>query len=127
MDYETAFLATIAAAPHDPAPRLVYADWLDEKGDPRGELVRVEEEMRAIPAYSDRYWELKPRRAALRQACETTWLARLRYGTDYEPTFADFPAGWRERWRLLREFTERWHGVALPDVGGQADAVLRTE
>src|SRR5262245_65538807 len=39
-------------------------------------------------------------------------------GTDYEPVFADVPAGWKERWRLLREFTERWHAVPMGDVGG---------
>lgn len=27
------FLAAVAAAPHDHAPRLVFADWLDEAGD----------------------------------------------------------------------------------------------
>ena len=46
--------------------------------------------MRTVPAWSDRYWELKPRRNALRQGCDPAWLERLRYGTDYEPTFADF-------------------------------------
>ena len=36
MDDEAAFLQTIHAAPADDAPRLVYADWLDEHGDPTG-------------------------------------------------------------------------------------------
>jgi len=31
---ETAFLAAIADAPHDRAPRLVFADWLDEHDRP---------------------------------------------------------------------------------------------
>jgi uncharacterized protein (TIGR02996 family) len=31
--------AAIVAAPDDDAPRLVYADWLTERGDPRGELI----------------------------------------------------------------------------------------
>jgi uncharacterized protein (TIGR02996 family) len=30
---EAGFLAAIAAAPLDDAPRLVYADWLDERGE----------------------------------------------------------------------------------------------
>jgi uncharacterized protein (TIGR02996 family) len=33
------FLAAIYAAPEDDAPRLVYADWLLEQGDPRGEFI----------------------------------------------------------------------------------------
>jgi uncharacterized protein (TIGR02996 family) len=35
-------LAAIRAAPDDDAPRLVYADWLIERGDPRGELIQVQ-------------------------------------------------------------------------------------
>ena len=35
------FVAAICADPDDDLPRLVYADWLDERGDPRGELVRL--------------------------------------------------------------------------------------
>jgi uncharacterized protein (TIGR02996 family) len=41
MTEEQAFLDTILANPHDWAPRLIFADWLDEHGDPRGELVRL--------------------------------------------------------------------------------------
>jgi uncharacterized protein (TIGR02996 family) len=40
MDDE-GFLQAIAAAPNDDAPRLVYADWLDERGDDRGNYLRV--------------------------------------------------------------------------------------
>jgi uncharacterized protein (TIGR02996 family) len=42
MRDEDAFLRAIAAAPADDAPRLVYADWLDERGDPRGIYLRAE-------------------------------------------------------------------------------------
>ncbi len=38
MSDEAAFLAAIAAAPADALPRLVYADWLEERGDNRAEL-----------------------------------------------------------------------------------------
>src|SRR5437763_189981 len=34
--------AAIVDAPADDAPRLVYADMLHEKGDPRGELIHVQ-------------------------------------------------------------------------------------
>ena len=36
MSDHSAFLAAIAAAPEDTAPRRVYADWLEEN-DPRQE------------------------------------------------------------------------------------------
>jgi uncharacterized protein (TIGR02996 family) len=34
MNREQAFLAAICEAPHDPLPRLAYADWLEERGGP---------------------------------------------------------------------------------------------
>lgn len=41
-DVEARFLAAIAADPNDDDARLVYADWLTERGDPRGEYLRLE-------------------------------------------------------------------------------------
>ncbi|MEK6249388.1 MAG: TIGR02996 domain-containing protein, partial [Planctomycetales bacterium] len=40
MDHER-FLADVAAHPHDPASRLVYADWLEERGDKRADFIRL--------------------------------------------------------------------------------------
>jgi uncharacterized protein (TIGR02996 family) len=124
---EQSFLAEIEAHPEDRAVRLVYADWLEERGDPRGELIRIEEEMRQAPVHEDHYWNLKRRRNELRPRGDRSWLQRLRYGTDYEPVFREVPDGWRERWRLLREFTERWYGIPMEDVGGHSEEVRRTE
>ncbi|MFO0810388.1 MAG: TIGR02996 domain-containing protein [Gemmataceae bacterium] len=42
---DEAFLAAILAHPDDDLPRLVYADWLDDRGDPRGEFIRLEIEL----------------------------------------------------------------------------------
>jgi len=44
MTEEDGFLRAIAQAPGDDAPRLVYADWLDDDGDLRGAYLRVEAE-----------------------------------------------------------------------------------
>jgi uncharacterized protein (TIGR02996 family) len=38
---EEAFLGAILAEPGNDLPRLIYADWLEERGDPRAELLRV--------------------------------------------------------------------------------------
>lgn len=35
-------LGAVLAAPEDDAPRLVYADWLTERGDPRGEFIQLQ-------------------------------------------------------------------------------------
>jgi uncharacterized protein (TIGR02996 family) len=45
MSQEEHFLQAILAAPDDDTPRLVYADWLDERGDPRGEFIRLQCEL----------------------------------------------------------------------------------
>jgi uncharacterized protein (TIGR02996 family) len=128
MNDEAAFLAAIRAAPKDSAPRLVFADWLDERGDPRCELVRIEEEMRRLPVYSDRFWQLKPRRNELRAQATPDWLEAMGYGTDCQPTFRHgVPDDWKGRWRLIREFYERWHRRPLGDVGGRADEIREVE
>jgi uncharacterized protein (TIGR02996 family) len=133
---EAPFLAAIQADPDDQAPRLIYADWLEERGDPRGELIRIEEEMRALPVFSDRYWQLKPRRNELREHTPPDWLEGMRYGIDChtrygidcQPLFRHgFPDGWRERWRLIREYMDRWYGLSLPDVGGRAEEIRAVE
>ena len=49
MSDEEAFLATIKASPADDAPRLVYADWLDECGrHEQAEAIRLECEFRRV-------------------------------------------------------------------------------
>ena len=45
-----AFLQRIRAYPDDDAQRLIFADWLDEEGDPRGRFVRVQLALAALPA-----------------------------------------------------------------------------
>lgn len=46
MNDGDALLASVLAAPDDDAPRLVYADWLDEHGEgERAELIRVQSEL----------------------------------------------------------------------------------
>src|SRR5262245_4165981 len=127
MNAEAPFLEAIRAAPSDVASRLVYADWLEERGDPRGELIRVEEEMRTVPVFSDRFWQLKPRRNQLRAASPSDWLESMRYGTDCEALFRDVPKCWKEWWRLVRAVTDVWYGVSFRDVGGSETAVLATQ
>jgi len=39
MEEEEAFLRAIRESPHDEAPRLIFSDWLEERGDLRGEFL----------------------------------------------------------------------------------------
>ncbi|MCA9068841.1 MAG: TIGR02996 domain-containing protein [Planctomycetaceae bacterium] len=43
---EETFLETIRANPNDTTPQLIYADWLDEQGNPLGELIRLHVQVR---------------------------------------------------------------------------------
>ncbi|WP_232069913.1 hypothetical protein [Gemmata massiliana] len=84
--------------------------------------------MRQVPVFADRFWKLKPRRNELRTAAGTDWCALMKYGTECEPVFRHgIPDGWRERWRLIREFTERWHRVPMSDVGGRQSEIAEVE
>jgi len=47
--------------------------------------------------------------------------------TDYEPMLGNFPKSCPERWRTIREFIRNWHGVALPDIGGQKPRIKEIE
>ena len=42
MDDTEEFIAEIVANPADITPRLIFADWLEEQGDPRGEFIRLQ-------------------------------------------------------------------------------------
>jgi uncharacterized protein (TIGR02996 family) len=46
---ETAFIDAIRKNPDDDEARAVYADWLEERGDPRGEYLRLEIQMHRLP------------------------------------------------------------------------------
>ena len=43
MNEEAAFIAALVAEPSDRTAALVFADWLDERGDPRGPMLRNDE------------------------------------------------------------------------------------
>jgi uncharacterized protein (TIGR02996 family) len=50
MTSDEAFLRDICEHPEDDAPRLVYADWLEEHGNPeRAEFIRVQCRLAALP------------------------------------------------------------------------------
>jgi uncharacterized protein (TIGR02996 family) len=49
MDHAAAFLRAIREAPDDDTPRLVFADWLEERGDPRGEFIRAQCRLARMP------------------------------------------------------------------------------
>jgi hypothetical protein len=65
--------------------------------------------MQTLAPYSDRFWELRPRRASLKQGVSDEWLTTLGYNV-YRPLFTKMPLVREHRWRLISEFIETWHG-----------------
>ena len=77
MNPEAAFLQAILDEPRDDAARLVYADWLEDRGDARGELIRVQCRLAAWEPDLERRTELQRREAELLAAHADSWLGPL--------------------------------------------------
>ncbi|MBL8799152.1 MAG: TIGR02996 domain-containing protein [Planctomycetia bacterium] len=75
---EDDFIAAILDAPDDATPRLVYADWLEDRGDPRAELLRIEAEFLAMPLDDERVPALRARLRELHRTLDPVWLGLLK-------------------------------------------------
>jgi uncharacterized protein (TIGR02996 family) len=76
---EECFLADIRDHPEDDAPRLIYADWLDEHSEPlRAELIRVQVALAREPADGPDRERLELRSRAILEEQEEGWTAPLR-------------------------------------------------
>lgn len=78
MTEQDALLAAIRDNPDDDTPRLVYADWLDENGEPaRAEFIRVECESARTDRDSPAYPKLLGRSDRLMAAHSAAWFGPL--------------------------------------------------
>lgn len=69
MSDERALLAAIWEHPHEDTPRLMYADWLQENGQPeRAEFIRVQCELAQFGE-----WDDSPRKAELEKREKSLW------------------------------------------------------
>lgn len=96
-------IAAIRAAPDDDAPRLVYADWLLERGDPRGELIVLQ--------CGPQTEEAKKRARELLQLHQTQWLGAIVYVTRTQV--------WERGFLVSAELTRRERGVVAPAIGDE--------
>lgn len=78
MRYAELFLERVRRLPHEDGPRLVYADYLDRRGDPRGEFIRVQVALAKLPADDPRRPELAQREYRLLKAHGPEWGGPLR-------------------------------------------------
>lgn len=74
MSDKDALLAAIIREPAEDAPRLVYADLLDEAGEAeRAEFIRVQIELAGLnPSREDHDWDLYARAAGIKYKCLAT-------------------------------------------------------
>jgi uncharacterized protein (TIGR02996 family) len=109
---EQGFIAAIAESPDDDALRLIFADWLEENGDPvRAQFIRVQCELARLNPADARYPELHVRQLEMLAERERDWLGE-----------------WSERlvrWEFRRGLL---HGVTItpePFVAHGSDLVSR--
>jgi uncharacterized protein (TIGR02996 family) len=75
---EAAFLQALREAPDDATPRLVYADWLEERGDPaRAEFLRLQPALEGMKPDDPRRLPLEARFRELRSALDPSWVVRV--------------------------------------------------
>jgi carbon storage regulator len=74
---EAAFFQAIAADPGDEDIRLVFADWLEERGDPLGEFLRTQCRLASLPLGNSDRQGLEKRSQVLWAKHGTAWRASL--------------------------------------------------
>src|SRR5262245_1847527 len=78
MNDNDAFVQAILNNPDDDQLRLIYADWLEERGDVRGEFIRVQIELSRPDLASASQRDLLIREKELLAAHEAEWVGLLR-------------------------------------------------
>jgi uncharacterized protein (TIGR02996 family) len=104
MDLDRAFLEAVLRDPEDDTPRLVYADWLDERGQAdRAEFIRLQCQLEQLPQGDERRGALEAREFQLLAGHRKGWAGPIK--------------SWARRWEFRRGFVE---GVRM-----RADAFVR--
>jgi uncharacterized protein (TIGR02996 family) len=122
------FLRAILDEPDDDVHRLVYADWLDERGDPRGEFIRAQVEAAALPPGDARRPALEARALELLRRHHDDWDRPLLDAAGYDPkaggllgmlgTIARlFRAPWPKPPLYLRDYHRGFVDVIHIDMG----------
>ena len=109
---DEAFLRRIFEQPDDLPLRLVYADWLEEQGDARGELIRLRGELASLGSKDPRRVALQKREKQLAGQCDQDWLMLLER------------ADWKLRYKAL-EPTEAHKARWEPEQQAAIGAALR--
>jgi uncharacterized protein (TIGR02996 family) len=131
MTTEEAFLRSILDDIHDPLRRLVFADWLEEHGDPRAEWLRIDCELAGLGRQDERRPALEARKRELGESIRerlVVWerrfaLARIKDKVRRAPeSHRLYETGAKHQGRLNPVLSEeeliafeREHRIALPE------------
>jgi uncharacterized protein (TIGR02996 family) len=77
MTDDRPFVDAILARPDDDGLRLVYADWLDERGDGRGEYLRLTLERAKHTSKSRKYEAVTTRLTEIEPGIDPEWVASV--------------------------------------------------
>ena len=116
MADEQALVQAILANPTDDGPRLVYADWLEERGDLRGEFLRIQTALTRMPRKDKQQARFRKRLKEMRSTIGSealAWFNALRYRTAFAALARPLtPRDGVPEERVAQE--ERRLGVRLP-------------
>jgi uncharacterized protein (TIGR02996 family) len=95
---DDAFLQALLAAPEDDAQRLIYADWLEERGDVRGWFLRAAVTLKGLSPDDGRADACRTQLKELRPQVPGEWLAAAcRWLAEDEVREAVFRSMWPEK------------------------------
>src|SRR5262249_27967980 len=77
MNQADAFVQAILDDPDDDSLRLIYADWLEERGDPRGQFIRLQYALAGMDADDPRRRPLEARERVLLKEHGKVWAGPL--------------------------------------------------
>lgn len=113
MHIHPELMQAICEQPRDSAVRLVYADWLEERGDPRAEFIRVQVALASLPDEDPKRVELAAREQALLRECGERWMLPRWPGIvwgEYERGFVSSLEA--QSWQVLEDQLEEIFAVA---------------
>src|SRR4051812_36326418 len=86
---DEAFLSAIRETPDDDTPRLIYADWLADNGDPqRGDFIRLQCRLARMPDYDPARFDVEEAALDLLAEHRPRWLAHLpKWARDLDVSF----------------------------------------
>ncbi|MBL8912982.1 MAG: TIGR02996 domain-containing protein [Archangium sp.] len=102
-------------SPSEAARRLVYADWLEERGDTRAQFLRAQAVVRSVEPDHPQRFELEARLSVARIGLDPAWLMKV------EPERAHLLSSELARCRCLNQ--SRHHALHLHDEPQDTECV----